>query len=109
MRKFIAGIVVLAGVCLSPMAAQAGSFSNLVKAGCLVESSATNLHITSNTNSVSKTDLSFIDNLVLPNGGGTKVVTGTQSGTTTTNTLASGTSNSYSHFAGVADGVDISY
>jgi hypothetical protein len=109
MRKFIAGIVVLSGVCLSPMAAQAGSFSNLVKAGCLVESSATNLHITSNTNSVSTTNLAFIDNLVLPNGGGTKYVAGTQTGTTTTNTLATGTSSSYSHFAGAAAGVDISY
>jgi hypothetical protein len=109
MRNLLAGLAVLAAVCSSPLAAQAGSFSNLVKAGCLVESSATNLHITSNTKAVSTTDLSFIDNLVLPNGGGTKYVAGKQTGTTTTDTLAVGTSNSYSHFAGAAAGVDISY
>jgi hypothetical protein len=74
-------------------ASSAFSLINRIEVGCIKVNTQTNLHLSTNTTTTTNGSLTYVDNITLPNGGGTKVVNGAETYTSVATVTASGSQN----------------
>jgi hypothetical protein len=105
--KSVARTSFLSAGVIAISASSAFSLTNRIEVGCIKVNTQTNLHISSSTTTTTSGSLTYVDNITLPNGGGTKVVNGTETYTSVGTVNANGSQNTTSSSYGAYGQVNV--